>query len=37
MKKLLTLAGVALVATWAAAATQIDGAGATFPYPIYSK
>jgi phosphate transport system substrate-binding protein len=37
MKKLLALAGVALVATWAAAATQIDGAGATFPYPIYSK
>jgi phosphate transport system substrate-binding protein len=37
MKKFLALAGVALVATWAAAATQIDGAGATFPYPIYSK
>jgi phosphate transport system substrate-binding protein len=37
MKKLLTLAGTALLATAAAAATQIDGAGATFPYPIYSK
>lgn len=37
MKKFLALAGVALVATWAAAASQIDGAGATFPYPIYSK
>ncbi len=37
MKKLLALAGVALLATGAAAATQIDGAGATFPYPIYSK
>jgi phosphate transport system substrate-binding protein len=37
MKKLLALAGVTLLATWAAAATQIDGAGATFPYPIYSK
>ena len=37
MKKLLALAGIALLATGAAAATQIDGAGATFPYPIYSK
>ncbi len=37
MKKLLALAGTALLATGAAAATQIDGAGATFPYPIYSK
>jgi phosphate transport system substrate-binding protein len=37
MKKLLALAGVALLATGASAATQIDGAGATFPYPIYSK
>jgi phosphate transport system substrate-binding protein len=37
MKKFLALAGVALLATGAAAATQIDGAGATFPYPIYSK
>jgi phosphate transport system substrate-binding protein len=27
---------VAIPATWAAA-VQIDGAGATFPYPIYSK
>jgi phosphate transport system substrate-binding protein len=36
MKKLLVLAGMALLATGAAAA-QIDGAGATFPYPIYSK
>jgi phosphate transport system substrate-binding protein len=36
MKKLLALAGTALLATGAAAA-QIDGAGATFPYPIYSK
>ena len=37
MKKLLALAGTAFLATGAAAATQIDGAGATFPYPIYSK
>jgi phosphate transport system substrate-binding protein len=37
MKKFLALASVALLATGAAAATQIDGAGATFPYPIYSK
>jgi phosphate transport system substrate-binding protein len=37
MKKLLALAGAALLATGVAAATQIDGAGATFPYPIYSK
>ena len=37
MKKFLAFAGTALVASWAAAATQIDGAGATFPYPIYSK
>jgi len=37
MKKFLALAGVVLLAAGAAAATQIDGAGATFPYPIYSK
>jgi phosphate transport system substrate-binding protein len=37
MKKFVALAGAALLATAAAAATQIDGAGATFPYPIYSK
>jgi phosphate transport system substrate-binding protein len=37
MKKFLALAGAALLATGVAAATQIDGAGATFPYPIYSK
>jgi len=37
MKKLLAFAGLALLPTWATAATQIDGAGATFPYPIYSK
>jgi phosphate transport system substrate-binding protein len=37
MKKLLALAGTALLATAALAATQIDGAGATFPYPIYSQ
>ena len=37
MKKFLALAGVALLASGASAATQIDGAGATFPYPIYSK
>jgi phosphate transport system substrate-binding protein len=37
MKKLLGLAGLTLLASGAAAATQIDGAGATFPYPIYSK
>jgi len=33
-----TLAGVALLAAGAAAQTmQINGAGATFPSPIYSK
>ncbi len=37
MKKFLAFAGLALLSTWAVAATQIDGAGATFPYPIYSK
>ncbi len=37
MNKSLALAGVVLLAAGAAAATQIDGAGATFPYPIYSK
>jgi phosphate transport system substrate-binding protein len=37
MKKFLALAGVLVLATGAAAASQIDGAGATFPYPIYSK
>ncbi len=37
MKKLLVLASVALLAPGAAEATQIDGAGATFPFPIYSK
>src|SRR5215510_9196167 len=30
-------AALALTATGAAQAAQIDGAGATFPYPIYSK
>src|SRR5437667_10403091 len=34
---LTALAAMAMVpATWAAT-VQIDGAGATFPYPIYSK
>src|SRR6202165_2322661 len=38
MKRLLTLAAIALVATGAASQTiQINGAGATFPYPLYSK
>jgi phosphate transport system substrate-binding protein len=38
MKRILTLAAVALFATTAIAQiVQINGAGATFPYPIYSK
>jgi phosphate transport system substrate-binding protein len=38
MKKLLLAALVLLLATAASAQTvQINGAGATFPYPIYSK
>src|SRR5471030_552152 len=38
MKRLLTVAAVvALGATLAAQTMQINGAGATFPYPIYSK
>jgi phosphate transport system substrate-binding protein len=38
MKRLLAIAAVALFATAAVAQSiQINGAGATFPYPIYSK
>ncbi|MBV9493732.1 MAG: phosphate ABC transporter substrate-binding protein PstS, partial [Acidobacteria bacterium] len=38
MKRILTLLAVALFAFTATAQTvQINGAGATFPYPIYSK
>jgi phosphate transport system substrate-binding protein len=38
MKQLLTATAVlGAFASLAVAATQIDGAGATFPYPIYSK
>lgn len=37
MKKLLALALAALLATVASAQMLINGAGATFPYPIYSK
>ncbi len=38
MKKLLVILAVALFALSASAQTlQINGAGATFPYPIYSK
>jgi phosphate transport system substrate-binding protein len=37
MKRMLVTALVVGAATAAQAATQIDGAGATFPYPIYSK
>ena len=38
-RKLLAIAGcaVALGAAAAAQTVQINGAGATFPYPIYSK
>src|SRR4030081_3389530 len=37
-KTLLAIAAAALLATTLTAQTaQIDGAGATFPYPIYSK
>jgi phosphate transport system substrate-binding protein len=35
--KRLAVAGLALCATVAVAATDISGAGATFPYPIYAK
>jgi phosphate transport system substrate-binding protein len=38
MRRLFTLVAIAVLATTAAAETiQINGAGATFPYPIYSK
>jgi phosphate transport system substrate-binding protein len=37
MKKLLVLALAAMLATVASAQMLINGAGATFPYPIYSK
>jgi phosphate transport system substrate-binding protein len=35
--KRFAVVGAALCATFAAAATEISGAGATFPYPIYAK
>src|SRR5476649_1433901 len=35
--KRAAIAGVAMCATLAAAAADISGAGATFPYPIYAK
>src|SRR5437763_2440591 len=38
MKRILTAFAAALLAVCASAQTvQINGAGATFPYPIYSK
>ena len=37
MKKLLLLAVLALSGSTAFAATQLTGAGATFPFPLYSK
>jgi phosphate transport system substrate-binding protein len=37
MKKLVISLFLALAATMTASAQQINGAGATFPYPIYSK
>src|SRR5947209_12898305 len=37
MKKILLLATIALTGTVASAQMLINGAGATFPYPIYSK
>ena len=35
--KRIAIAGAALCLTVAAAATEISGAGATFPYPVYAK
>lgn len=37
MKKMLAVAAVLAMATGARAAVTIQGAGATFPYPIYSQ
>ena len=37
MKKMLIAAGVLILALSSAQAQKITGAGATFPYPIYSK
>src|SRR5262245_13010647 len=37
MKRMLAMALVGLASTAQAQTVQIDGAGATFPYPIYSK
>ena len=37
MKKLLPLLTVLLLAISVSAQTKLNGAGATFPYPIYSK
>ena len=37
MKKIVLLAGLLLMAPPVFAATQLNGAGATFPFPLYSK
>src|SRR5215475_14235273 len=37
MKRILAIAALATLAWTAALAADINGAGATFPYPIYSK
>src|SRR4051794_9809059 len=37
MKQLLLLLALLLIAPTAFAATQVNGAGATFPFPLYSK
>src|SRR5512142_2349829 len=37
MKRVMLLAAVVLLAGAATAQTRLNGAGATFPYPIYSK
>ncbi|TNE98746.1 MAG: phosphate ABC transporter substrate-binding protein PstS, partial [Deltaproteobacteria bacterium] len=37
MKHLLIIAASLFIATQASAVTKVNGAGASFPYPIYSK
>ena len=37
MRRTIALLCLMCVSSWAAAATNLNGAGATFPYPIYSK
>ncbi len=37
MKKIFLLSALTLLVTPAMAATQLNGAGATFPFPLYSK